>query len=172
MMMFGILTLTFPFTPDNHPVHNENAARVPDGKTYPYDSRFVELYMAALERELIEASHEEDLCITRVIMAGHFELAPAPCMEKISRLIRTRYTLSDDCEWIFDSEASDQSGERNACSRADDGRRLDFRLGCGMGALTVFPEGAYINTDDLILYLSHPNEIDLIARAINPDAIP
>ena len=172
MMMFGTLTLTFPFTADTHPAHNENAARITGGKTYPYDSRFAELYMAALEREIIEASHEEGLCIIRVIMTGHFELASASSMEKIRRLIQTRYILSDDCEWILDSEASDQAEECNACPRPDDGRHPDFRLGCGMGALTVFPEGAYINTDDLILYLSHPNEVDLIARAVNPDTIP
>lgn len=144
-MLYGILTLTFPFVSEGHPP-------MIAGKTYPYDSRFADLYLAALERELRAASDDE-LCVTAVRLLGHFDLAGPAHTERLRRLVSTLFTLSDDCKWITSSEVPSPA--------------RDFELGCGLSAITRFPEGACINTDDLMLYLSHPDDIEKIASPLS-----
>ena len=45
-----------------------------------------------------------------------------------------------------------------------------FTIGCGLDAVTVFPEGKLKNTGDLYLYLSHPDEVEVIASVVPEDS--
>ncbi|MBR2841945.1 MAG: hypothetical protein IKF06_01535 [Lachnospiraceae bacterium] len=189
-MMYGTLTVTFPFVSEGHPAADEKRKN----RYYIYDSKFTDLYFAALQRELMAAAQDEELCITAVYLEGHFDLAGASRIEQLKNVIRTHFKLSDDCIWAQEAVQSRDS-EKNLNSAAteaphagtasaavgsgyaqpvrDSSSELlpgtagtDFQLGCGMNAISRFPEGACINTDDLFLYLSHPDEIEQIARPL------
>ena len=161
-MMYGTLTVTFPFVSEGHPAADGRG----ENRHYIYDSKFSDLYFAALQRELIAASKDEELCITAVYLEGHFDLAGTSRIEQLKNVIRTHFKLSDDCIWGQETLRSRDS-EKNPSSEPIPGiSGTDFQLGCGMNAISRFPEGACINTDDLFLYLSHPDEIEQIARPL------